>query len=275
MGHVSTDLDVHMWLKRQPHRMRLFLTRVKIAAHQKHLPLFSMKLATQEASVLTHGSGTSLQTFLTRVKIAACQKINAPVWAPLHRPSPSGYAWPWPGARLGNWVWPTELGSRGPWQGGVGMAWQGGVGMAWQAGVGMAWQGGVGMAWQGGVGGYGMAGWSGWVWHGKVEWVGMAWQGGVGGYGTAGWGTHLDVARLVDIGRSLRDAHGDLTMQLGAVQRPRHRKRKRLTTRLPHRHVQTGSEGLHRQEGSGLLGMKVRQWLCTQIFSKIICVIRG
>ncbi len=34
--------------------------RVYFDARQKHLPLFSMKLATQESSVLTRGSGTSL-----------------------------------------------------------------------------------------------------------------------------------------------------------------------------------------------------------------------
>ncbi len=36
-----------------------------------------MELATQEASVLTRGSGTALQTLLARVKKAARQKINA------------------------------------------------------------------------------------------------------------------------------------------------------------------------------------------------------
>ncbi len=51
-----------------------------IAAHQKHLPQFSMKLATQETSVLMRGSGTFPQTFLMSVKTAVRQKINAPVW---------------------------------------------------------------------------------------------------------------------------------------------------------------------------------------------------
>ena len=38
-----------------------------VATCQKHLPLFSFKLATQEASILTGGYETSLQTFLTRL----------------------------------------------------------------------------------------------------------------------------------------------------------------------------------------------------------------
>ncbi len=38
---------------------------------KKHLALFSMTLATQEASILIHGSGTYLQTCLTRVRCVA------------------------------------------------------------------------------------------------------------------------------------------------------------------------------------------------------------
>ncbi len=59
---------VRLLLKQRPHRTHLFLTRINFDGHQKHFPLFSMKLATQEASILTHGCGTSLQTFLMRVK---------------------------------------------------------------------------------------------------------------------------------------------------------------------------------------------------------------
>ncbi len=67
-------------MKQWPHRTRSFLTSVNLDPCQKHLPQFSMTLATQEASILTHGSGTSLQTFLVRVKIDTRQN---PVWPPL------------------------------------------------------------------------------------------------------------------------------------------------------------------------------------------------
>ncbi len=79
---TATRRDV---VARRPHRTRLFLTRVKNASPQKHLPLFSMKLATQGVSIVTPGSETSLQTFLTCVKIVALQKNErACVAAPLH-----------------------------------------------------------------------------------------------------------------------------------------------------------------------------------------------
>ncbi len=58
----------------------LFLTRVKIDAHQKYLPLFSIRVATQQMFVKRLFFRTSQQIFLTRVNFDARQN---PVWPPL------------------------------------------------------------------------------------------------------------------------------------------------------------------------------------------------
>ncbi len=66
--------------KGRPHRRVYFwLTRVK-----KYLPLFSIKVATQQAFMKHLFFRTSQQTFLTRIKIDARQN---PVWPPLYNPN--------------------------------------------------------------------------------------------------------------------------------------------------------------------------------------------
>ena len=50
------------WVQR-PHRTRLFLTHVKIDTRQKHLPRYIFnETGHTGASIVMHGSGTSLQT---------------------------------------------------------------------------------------------------------------------------------------------------------------------------------------------------------------------
>ncbi len=81
---ISLHISQNLAYKGAATQARLFLTRSILTCIKKYLPLFSIRVATQQAFMKHLFFRTSQQTFLMHVKIDACQN---PVWPTLKTPS--------------------------------------------------------------------------------------------------------------------------------------------------------------------------------------------